>query len=126
MDVKQLGKITRWMEATDLDEVTWKNGTDGFSLKFQNPNIAHSSIHPSSIKPITSPSIGVFRFSKPGTSGMVQEGTEIKKEQEIGFIEVAKEHKPVISEINGFVKIICVEDGQTIEYGQPIMFIEPK
>lgn len=126
MDVKQLGKITKWMESTDLDEVTWKDGTDGFSLKFQNPNIVHSVINQSSMKPVTSPSIGVFRFSKPGTSGMVKEGTEIKKGQEIGFIEVGKEHKPVISEIHGFVKIICVEDGQIIEYGQPVMFIEPK
>lgn len=127
MDVKTLGKITKWMGSTDLKEVVWKKGQNKFSLKVNSdePQACHVSPRAALI-PVNSPSIGIFRFSKRGKSCLVKEGSEIKQGQEMGIVEIGKTYKPVKAEENGFVKIICIEDGKTVEYGQPLFFLEPR
>ncbi|MEA3307273.1 MAG: biotin/lipoyl-containing protein [Elusimicrobiota bacterium] len=127
MDVKTLGKITKWMETTDLNEVVWKKGANKFSLKVNGaqPQACNVSTH-SSLIPVNSPSIGIFRFAIRGKSCLIKEGNEVKKGQDMGIIEIGKNFKPVKAQENGFVKIICIEDGKTVEYGQPLFFLEPK
>jgi len=50
----------------------------------------------------------------------------VKKGAELGVVEAAKEFKPVSAPADGTLKIISVEDGHTVEYGQPLFFLEPK
>ncbi|MCG2726082.1 MAG: hypothetical protein L6420_07480 [Elusimicrobia bacterium] len=127
MNVKTLGKITKWMCATDLNEIIWKNGTNKFTLKVNSaqPQACNVSAR-SSLIPVNSPSIGIFRFAIRGKSCLVKEGAEVKKGQDMGIIEIGKNFKPVKAQEAGFVKIICIEDGKTVEYGQPLFFLEPK
>lgn len=125
MDVKTLSKITKWMESTDLEEITWKNGGDKISLKLNNSPESHSKFS-STLEPVSSPSIGIFRFARPGKANTLKEGMAVKKGSELGVVEVAKEFKPVLAPTDGCLKIISVEDGKTVEYGQPLFFIEPK
>ncbi|MEI7481353.1 MAG: biotin/lipoyl-containing protein [Elusimicrobiota bacterium] len=125
MDVKTLSKITKWMESTDLEEITWKNGGEKISLKVNNSPESHSKFS-STIEPVASPSIGIFRFARPGKAHSLKEGMPVKKGAELGVVEVAKDFKPVISPIGGCLKIISVEDGKIVEYGQPLFFIEPR
>jgi len=125
MNVKTLGKITKWMETTDLEEITFKEGGDKISLKLNNHPEHHTSLS-STLVPVSSPSIGIFRFSRPGTTSALKEGVSVKKGQELGAVEVGKDHKPVIAGAAGFLKIISVEEGKPVEYGQPLFFIEPK
>ena len=125
MDVKTLSRITKWMESTDLEEITWKNGGEKISLKVNNSPESHSKFS-STIEPVASPSIGIFRFARPGKAHSLKEGMAVKKGAELGVVEVAKDFKPVISPIGGCLKIISVEDGKIVEYGQPLFFIEPR
>lgn len=125
MDVKTLSKITKWMESTDLEEVTWKNGGDKISLKVNNSPESHTKFS-STIVPVCSPSIGIFRFARPGKANPLKQGVAVKKGVELGVVEAAKEFKSVAATGDGYLKIISVEDGQTVEYGQPLFFIEPK
>jgi acetyl-CoA carboxylase biotin carboxyl carrier protein len=125
MDVKTLSKITKWMESTDLEEITWKNGGDKISLKVNNSPESHTKFS-STIVPVSAPSIGIFRFARPGKANSLKQGMAVKKGAELGVVEVAKEFKPVIAPVDGYLKIISVEDGKTVEYGQPLFFIEPK
>ena len=125
MDVKTLGRITKWMESTDLEEITWKNGGDTISLKVNNSPEAHTGFS-SSLVTVPSPSIGIFRFARPGKTNAHKEGAAVKKGAELGVVEVAKDFKSVSAPADGYLKIISVEDGQTVEYGQPLFFIEPK
>lgn len=125
MDVKTLSKITKWMETTDLEEITWKNGAEKISLKVNNTPELHSKFS-STLVMVASPSIGIFRFARPGKTSALKEGVAVKKGQELGVIEVAKDLKPVTASGDGYLKIISVEDGKTVEYGQPLFFIEPK
>jgi len=123
MDVKTLSKITKWMESTDLEEVTWKNGGDKISLKVNNSPESHTKFA-STIVPVCSPSIGIFRFARPGKANALKQGMVVKKGAELGVVEAAKEFKSVAAPGDGFLKIISVEDGQTVEYGQPLFEIE--
>jgi biotin carboxyl carrier protein len=125
MDVKTLGRITKWMESTDLEEITWKNGADKISLKVNNSPEAHGKFS-STLVPVLSPSIGIFRFARPGKTNAPKEGLAVKKGAELGVVEVARDFKSVMPGGDGYLKIISVEDGQTVEYGQPLFFIEPK
>ena len=125
MDVKTLSRITKWMESTDLEEVTWKNGGDKISLKINNAPESHSKFS-STIVPVCSPSIGILRFARPGKTNVIKQGMAVKKGAELGVVEAAKEFKSVFAAGDGYLKIISVEEGHTVEYGQPLFFIEPK
>ena len=125
MDVKTLSKLTKWMETTDIEEITWKDGEGKISLKLNNQP-EHNAALSSTLIPVSSPSIGIFRFSRLGKTNTLKEGASVKKDQELGAVEVGKDHKPVPAPANGFLKIISVEEGMPVEYGQPLFFIEPR
>ncbi len=125
MDVKTLTKMTKWMETTDLEEITWKSGDDKISLRLNNTP-EHNAGIASSLEPVLSPSIGIFRFARPGKTNHLKEGSTVKTGQELGVIEVGRDFKSVTAACNGLLKIISIEDGKPVEYGQPLLFIEPK
>lgn len=125
MDVKTLTKLTKWMETTDLEEITWRNGDDKISLKLNN-NPEHSATIASSMEPVLAPSIGIFRFARPGKTNHLKEGSAIKKGQELGVVEVGKDFKSVTAPFDGLLKIVSIEEGKPVEYGQPMFFIEPR
>ena len=125
MDVKTLSKLTKWMETTDLEEITWRSGEEKISLKLNN-NPMHNAAISSTMEPVLAPSIGIFRFSRPGKTNHLKEGAALKKGQELGVVEVGKDFKPVLSPADGLLKIISIEDGKPVEYGQPVFFVEPK
>lgn len=125
MDVKTLSKLTKWMETTDLEEITWRNGDDKISLKLNN-NPEHNTSFSSTMEPVLAPSIGIFRFARPGKTNHLKEGASVKKGQELGVVEVGKDFKPVDAPADGLLRIISIEDGKPVEYGQPLFFVEPK
>lgn len=125
MDVKTLTKMTKWMESTDLEEITWRSGDDKISLKLNN-NPEHHSTIASTLEPVLSPSIGIFRFARPGKTNHVKEGASVKSGAELGVVEVGKDFKTVAAPSDGLLKIISIEDGKPVEYGQPLFFLEPK
>ena len=125
MDVKTLTKMTKWMESTDLEEITWRSGDDKISLKLNN-NPGHNATISSTLEPVLAPSIGIFRFARPGKTNHLKEGSSVKNGQELGVVEVGKDFKSVPAPSDGLLKIISTEDGKPVEYGQPLFFIEPK
>ncbi|MGC8971897.1 MAG: acetyl-CoA carboxylase biotin carboxyl carrier protein [bacterium] len=75
---------------------------------------------------VTSPIVGTFYKSpKPGAPPFVEVGDEVKVGQTLCIIEAMKLMNEVKSEYNGIVKQILVENGEPVEYGQPLFLIEP-
>ncbi len=75
---------------------------------------------------IEAPMVGTFyRAPSPESPSFVEEGTAIEKEQVLCIIEAMKLMNEIKSEIKGKVKKILVENGHTVEYGQPLFLIEP-
>lgn len=75
---------------------------------------------------INSPIVGTFyRAPKPDAPPFVEVGDEVKVGQTLCIIEAMKLMNEVKSDYNGIVKQILVENGEPVEYGQPLFIIEP-
>lgn len=75
---------------------------------------------------VNAPNLGIFyRAPKPGAPAYVDPGAVVDEETEICLIEVMKLFTPVHAGVRGTVRHICVEDGDMVEHGQPLFYIEP-
>lgn len=74
-----------------------------------------------------SPMLGVFYSApKPGEPPFVQEGALVGAGDTLCIIEVMKLYSTITAEMRGRIVKICVEDGQMVEYEQPLFLIDPK
>ena len=74
---------------------------------------------------IKSPMVGTFyRAPSPGADPFVEVGSSIKEGAPICIIEAMKLLNEIESDFTGIVKAILVENGQPVEYGQPLFEIE--
>ena len=74
---------------------------------------------------ITSPIVGVFyRSSSPDKPAFVDEGDEIDANSVLCIIEAMKVMNEIKAEMSGLIKSILVDNGQAVEYGQPLFIIE--
>lgn len=73
----------------------------------------------------TSPIVGTFySASAPDKEPFVTVGKQVQKGDVLYIIESMKVMSEVTSEFDGKVKEICVNNGDSVEFGQPIMIIE--
>lgn len=83
----------------------------------------HSS-EESQLEEITSPMIGTFYTrSEPGAEPYVQVGARVASGDTVCVIEAMKLMNEVTSTVNGEIVDILVEDGDVIEYGQPLFTV---
>lgn len=74
---------------------------------------------------VESPMVGTFyRAPAPGAEPFVKEGDRVEKGQVLCIIEALKVMNEIESEVSGIVRKILVENGQPVEYGQPLFYIE--
>lgn len=73
---------------------------------------------------VTSPMVGTFyRAPSPGADPFVQVGDTVKEGQTLCIIEAMKLLNEIESDVAGVVKEILVENGQAVEYGQPLFVV---
>jgi acetyl-CoA carboxylase biotin carboxyl carrier protein len=73
---------------------------------------------------IKSPMVGTFyRSSAPGAAAFVEVGTSIKEGDTLCIIEAMKLLNEIDAEVSGVVTKILVENGQPVEFGQPLFVI---
>jgi acetyl-CoA carboxylase biotin carboxyl carrier protein len=73
---------------------------------------------------VKSPMVGTFyRSSTPGGKAFVQVGDTVEKGQPVCIIEAMKLMNEIESDHAGVVKAILVENGQPVEYGEPLLVI---
>ena len=69
--------------------------------------------------------VGTFyRASAPDAKAFVEVGDTVKAGQTICIIEAMKLMNEIESDQDGVVKAILVENGQPVEYGEPLFVIE--
>jgi acetyl-CoA carboxylase biotin carboxyl carrier protein len=74
---------------------------------------------------IKSPMVGTFyRSPSPDAAPFVQEGDMVQKGQPLCIVEAMKMMNEIESDVAGRVVRIMVENGQPVEYGQPLIVIE--
>ena len=74
---------------------------------------------------VKSPMVGTFyRSSSPGAKSFVEVGSMVKEGETICIIEAMKILNEIEADKSGTVTKILSENGQAVEYGQPLFMIE--
>jgi acetyl-CoA carboxylase biotin carboxyl carrier protein len=136
--VRQLGALLREL---DLAEIEASVGSVRVRLQRQAatpaPPAPAASAPPPAPVPVAeavpptmitveAPMVGTFyRASSPGADPYVREGDVVKEGQILCIIEAMKLMNEIESRAAGRIAKILVENGQPVEYGQPLFLIEP-
>ena len=73
---------------------------------------------------IKSPMVGTFyRSSAPGAKAFVEVGQAVKAGETVCIIEAMKLLNEIEADSDGVIKEILVENGQPVEYGQPLFVL---
>lgn len=76
--------------------------------------------------PIKSPMVGTFyRSANPESPVFVDEGARVSAETVVCLVEAMKVFNEIRAECEGTIVAILVENGQTVEYGQPMFLVKP-
>ena len=74
---------------------------------------------------VKSPMVGTFyRASSPGAKSFVEVGSVVKQGDPICIIEAMKILNEIEADQSGTITQILAENGQAVEYGQPLFVIE--
>lgn len=75
--------------------------------------------------PISSPMMGIYYASpSPGSPAFVKAGQKVNAGDVIGLIEAMKVFNEITSTVTGSVAQICVENGQLVQPGEPLIYVE--
>jgi len=144
MELGEIREIISLLKDTDITEIQIER--DGVKLKIKRekfftplevsrpvagPSIekgVEEKLQPeeTNLVTITSPIVGIFyRSPSPDAPPFVEEGSSVKKGQVLCIVEAMKLMNEIESDVDGIVKKILVENGQPVEYGEPLFLIEP-
>lgn len=74
---------------------------------------------------VRSPMVGTaFRRPSPGATPFIETGSVVKAGEKILLIEAMKTFNEIVAPRAGTITHIFVEDGQPVEYGEPLVVIE--
>ena len=74
---------------------------------------------------VTSPMVGTFyRAASPGANPFVEVGSVVKEGDPICIIEAMKIMNEIEADKSGTVTRILCENGQAVEFGQPLLIVE--
>ena len=143
MNLKELREIIAIFEEANISEldverqgmkIRLKKGTGGTEVSQSRVDIPSGTAPPfpepekkqvEKHTEIKSPMVGTFyRTPAPDVGPFVEEGDEIEEGQIICIIEAMKLMNEIKSEVRGRIKEILVENGQAVEFNQPIFLVE--
>ena len=76
---------------------------------------------------LEAPMVGTFyRAPSPTGDPFVNEGDVVKESQVLCIIEAMKLMNEIEAKVGGRIAKILVENGQAVEYGQPLFLIDPQ
>jgi len=94
----------------------------GVAAPAGGPAVSSLENHPGVV---TSPMVGTaYRSPEPGAPSFVEVGTVVREGQTLLIVEAMKTMNQIAAPRGGTVKRILVENGQPVEYGEPLMIIE--
>ncbi|UFJ60341.1 acetyl-CoA carboxylase biotin carboxyl carrier protein [Brevibacillus sedimenti] len=76
---------------------------------------------------IVSPMVGTFyRAPEPGKPPYVQPGDKVTPDKVVCIVEAMKLFNEITAEVTGEIVKVLVEDGQLVEFGQPLFLVKPE
>src|SRR5690348_7962280 len=88
METASIKDVLQWMKSTDLVEVAFKRGGQGFALSTADAPapIPGGTMPASRFTPVSSESVGVFQWNVPGQARKAEEGTEVAAGDVLGVV----------------------------------------
>ncbi len=136
VDLQQIGRLMEVLAESDVEECEIEQGEFRLSLRRGVGVPAAQGLAPGlpqaeGQRPeepllIGAPAVGVFsRGNQPSGHPVVEVGARVKPGDVLGFIEVMMIPHSVFSTHDGVIESFLVEDGQPVEYGQPLVRLSP-
>ena len=128
MKIEEIKTIVKLMSDHDLTE--FKIEAEAYNLCIRRgcgtPVVAAVAAPVAApVKTIDAPLVGTFyRAASPEAESFVKVGDTVAEDSVIGIIEAMKVMNEIKAEKSGVIKEILVENGQPVEYGQPLLVIE--
>lgn len=89
--------------------------------------VAEEVVIDDSLHKITSPMVGTFyEASSPEAEAYVKVGDKVTPEGIVCIVEAMKLFNEIEAEVTGEIAEILVQDGQLVEYGQPLFLVKTK
>lgn len=150
MDIRKVKKLIELLEQSDVAEIEIHEGEEsvrisrhggaGMPLYVPQPMAATHAVTPAAPgagatvddsgheepegELVRSPMVGTFyRASSPGAKAFVEEGQSVKPGDTLCIIEAMKILNQIDCEHSGVIKRVLVENGQPVEYNQPLFVI---
>ena len=127
MDAKNISEVMSWIKSTDLVEVTFREGEDGFALTTAEAPAPppEAAAFPSRFVPVTASAVGLFQAGELGRPRLAEEGRRVAEGDLLGLIDGGGKPEPIKAPCAGRIARVLAEAGSPVEFGQPILFIEP-
>lgn len=153
MDIRKVKKLIELLQESDVAEIEIHEGEESVRISRHGSGGAAPIFMPQAVIPqvtppaaaaavedpsesndvgkvpeanlVRSPMVGTFyRSPSPGSLPFVEEGNEVKVGDTLCIIEAMKILNQIESEKAGKVTRIWIENGQPVEYNQPLFVIE--
>ncbi|MBK5538807.1 acetyl-CoA carboxylase biotin carboxyl carrier protein [Pseudomonas sp. TH05] len=150
MDIRKVKKLIELLEESGIDELEIKEGEESVRISRHSKTpaqqyyapapmaapVAAPAAAPAAAAPAApaapvlngtvarSPMVGTFyRKSSPSSPSFVEVGQSVKKGDTLCIVEAMKMMNHIEAETSGVIESILVEDGQPVEYDQPLFTI---
>jgi len=153
MDIRKVKKLIELLEDSDVAEIEIKEGEESVRISrgqvqqqiagvvpplpnitmapqpqvvaapMEAPVMDEPELPPGTI--VESPMVGTFyRAPSPESKPFVEVGQTVSKGDTLCIIEAMKILNQIEADVSGTVRAILIEDGQPVEYGEPLVVID--
>ncbi len=145
MDIRKVKKLIEMLEESSLAEIEIREGEESIRISRASsvgapvvgaapptapppapagPTAAIEAAQPAG-HTVASPMVGTFyRAPSPGAKPFVEVGNEVKAGDTLCIIEAMKMMNEIEADKAGIIGAILKENGQPVEYGEPLFIIE--
>ncbi|MDX1587548.1 MAG: acetyl-CoA carboxylase biotin carboxyl carrier protein [Oleiphilaceae bacterium] len=149
MDIRKVKKLIELLEESDIEELEIKEGDDAVRISRRRAAAPAPAPAPQPAAPaaeavgadraqekppeeapmpeghlVRSPMVGTFyRGPSPTSPPFVEVGQRVRNGEPLCIVEAMKMMNQIESDISGTVTEILIEDGQPVEYDQPMFVI---
>lgn len=127
MKTPELQEVMSWLKTTDLVEVSYREGPEGFALtSSEKPPEPRYPVPASRYEPVCAPAVGMFQWSRPGEPRKAEEGALVREGDVLGVVETGPGKSALVASPRaGRIARVFVEGGSAVEYGRLLFFLEP-
>lgn len=156
VDIRKIKKLIELIEKSGVAEIEIKEGEESIRISkstsvsapiqqfvhHSSPMTSYPSAAPEAVKPleaniptkadpsgheVKSPMVGTaYLAPKPGEKPFIEIGHRVSEGDVICLIEAMKMFNQIESDKSGILRARLIENGQPVEYGQPLFIIEPE